>query len=115
MERSTVKKKGRARKRQRKVQSQGGGTHMETWKSQVVPGNQNPPPWGLSPEHTHTRATSCGDSPSVFSILVRFLFSEYSLFGDTVLRTSRLILRNLQDSPERQIGAKAERSKLQSW
>lgn len=50
-----VKKKGRARERQRKVQSQGGGTHMEAWKSQVVPGNQNPPPWGLSPEHTHTQ------------------------------------------------------------
>ena len=104
-----AKKKGRARERQRKVRSQGGETHMEAWKSQVVPGNPKPPPWGLSPEHTHTHATSCGDSP-VFSILVRFLFSEYSLLGDTVLRTSRLILCNLQDSPERQIGAKAERS-----
>lgn len=72
-------------------------------------GTQSPHP-GVCLQNTHTHATSCGDSPSVFSILVRFLFSEYSLLGDTVLRTSRLILCNLQDSPERQIGAKAERS-----
>ena len=119
MDRRMVKKKGRARERQRKGQSQGEGAHVETWKSRVVPGaSEHPPPWGLSPghthrhrhRHTHTHTTSCGDSPSVFSILVHFLFSDYLLLEDTVLRTLCLILRNLQDSPERQIGAEAERS-----
>ena len=104
-----AKKKGRARERQRKVRSQGGETHMEAWKSQVVPGNPKPPPWGLSPEHTHTRNFLRGQS-FCFLYPSAFFVSEYSLLGDTVLRTSRLILCNLQDSPERQIGAKAERS-----
>ena len=98
MERRMVKKKGRARERQRKVQSQGEG---DTRGDLEISGGS----WGLrtSPTlgsvsrththtHTYTHTTSCGDSPSVFSILVHFLFSEYLLLGDTVLRTSRLIL-----------------------
>ena len=66
MERSMVKKKGRARERQRKGQPQGEGAHVETWKSQVVPGaSEHPPPcprWGLSPGHTHTQTHTHTDT-----------------------------------------------------